>query len=194
MEKVLCGEDLPSTDRLNRLRERFSVTPVPLDARSEYNDGIRFRQDDFQLDTLRVWTMAFQPMTFCRTAELIARSDPETYNICLLQQGAMRLTWSRNDATYGPTDLHVHDSSRPFELRTDSVRGLISWTGVEIPKRLLPRPGGRDDRVIGRAISGQKGIGALLAQFLTQLSTDTSKAFPRNKGNRQAELAVAINL
>lgn len=168
IDTMLRSEDLPAADRFDHVRELMSLAPAPMYASGEHAD-FRMQQRDLHLDAVRAWTMTFQPVTFHRTAELIKRSDPETYNMCLLQDGAMARTWGTREATYRPGDLHISDSSQPFELVTRSARGLISSIGIEIPKRLLALPRDRADRLVGKPISGREGIGALLAQFLTRL-------------------------
>lgn len=174
IESVSNSEDLPVADRFVHLRELMSPAPVPMDARGDHVDDVRVHQRDLHLGALRAWTMTFQPMTFHRTVKLIKRSDPQTYNICLLLHGTMGRTWDSSEATYAPHDLHISDSSQPFELRADSTQGPISCIGIELPKRLLPLPPHRADQLIGKPISTRHGIGALLAQFLTHLTTDTS--------------------
>jgi AraC-like DNA-binding protein len=176
LETIFRSDDLPAADRFDRLRELMSLASVPMDASSDDTTGLLVRQRDLHLDSLRVWRMTFRPMTFHRTTKLIRHSDPETYNTCLLLNGEMKCTWGRQEATYGPGELHISDSSRPFELRAQSTDGAISCVGIEIPKRLLPRD--RADRVVGRPISGTKGIGGLLAQFLTHLTTETGTYRP----------------
>lgn len=178
IEKEFCTDDLPAASRFSYLRDSMSQAPAPLEASSDDTADLRYYQRDIHIDTMRVWTMDFQPMTFRRTGRLIRRSDPETYNICLLQQGAMTLDLGKRKAAYGPSDLHTHDSSRPFELRARSARGQVSCIGIEIPKLLVPLSGRQADKVIGQVVSGDKGIGALLAQFLSRLSTDTNSYRP----------------
>lgn len=174
IETVLCTEDLPAEGRFHYLRELMALAPAPMDLSSDHTAGLRVRKRDLRLGTIRAWTMAFQPMTFHRTAQLIEQSDPETYNICLLQRGAMELVRGKHRTIYEPRDLYVLDSSQAFELRAHNVQGLISCAGIEVPKRLLPLPHGQADQIIGRPMSGGEGIGALLTQFLTSLTAEIS--------------------
>ena len=139
--------------------------------------------------------MAGQPMTVRRTARLVRQSDPETYNIILIQRGSARRTWGRDEATYGPYDLHASDSSRPYELRWRGDQGLIQWQGMSVPKRLLPLPRYRTDRLDGRPISVRGGIGALLRGFITRLTTDPRSYLPSDGprlGTVLVDLASAL--
>jgi AraC-like DNA-binding protein len=123
---------------------------------------------DLHLDSVRLWSMRGRPAECHRTV------DPETYNVCLVQHGEVVYAGEQPEQAYGPGDIVVHDSSRPYGLRTDAV----TCVGVEIPKAMVPIPRDLAGRVVGRRIPGQEGMGALLATFLTQLATDTGRYRP----------------
>ncbi|WP_285578245.1 helix-turn-helix domain-containing protein [Actinoallomurus iriomotensis] len=148
----------------------MSSASAPMDVSSEHAADLLVQQRDLQLDAVRAWTMTIQPMTFHRSEKLIERSDPATFNICLLLDGTMTRAWGAGHAVYHPGELHISDSSQPFELRARSADEAVSCVGAEIPKRLLPS---RSERLIGHPLSGRAGVGALLAQFLTRLAEDT---------------------
>jgi AraC-like DNA-binding protein len=172
------SENLSAADRFNQSRELMSQLPAPFDASTEHPAGFRLYQRDLHLDTLRVWTMSMQPMVLHRTAKLVRQSDPETYNIVVLEKGVLGRTWGRREATYGRHDLHTNDSSQPYELWADNARGLISCTGVELPKKLLPLPQHRIDMLVGQRLPGQDGVGALLRGFLGQLNAGIGSYLP----------------
>ncbi|MFF5260599.1 helix-turn-helix domain-containing protein [Actinomadura viridis] len=178
LETVFRSDELPAADRFDHVRELMSLSPLLMDASSEHGENFSLRQRDLQLDAVRVWSMTFQPMTFHRTAKLIRRSDPESYNFCLLVNGEMSLTRGDFQATYCPGELYINDSSQPFELAARSSDDLVSCLGVEIPKRLLSLPSERVDRLIGRPFPGRRGMGGLLAQFLTNLTGDATPYRP----------------
>jgi AraC-like DNA-binding protein len=50
--------------------------------------------------------------------------------------------------------------------------------GIEVLKATLPLLRNKADQAIGRPMSGRDGIGALLAQFLSQVTTDTGPYQP----------------
>ncbi|WP_203857806.1 helix-turn-helix domain-containing protein [Plantactinospora mayteni] len=156
----------------------MSSVPVPYDVSSDHADGFRFRKRDLLLDSLRVCDMAMQPVVLNRTRQLIRQSDPQIYNILLLQNGTVARTWRRNEVTYSPHDLHIFDPSQPCESRAHSTQGMIRCIGVVIPKKLLPLPGSGTERLLGRRLQGQEGVGGLLAGFLTQLTTNPRSYLP----------------
>ena len=175
IETVFQSTDLPTADRFDRVRGLLSSTPMPMDVSSEHTGSLLVHQRDLHLDAIRAWEMALQSMVLRRTEKLIERSDPETFNVCLLLDGAMARGSGTGQVVYKPGDLHILDSSQPFELRMQSANEMVSCMGVEIPKRLLPPV---PDRLIGRPLSGREGVGALLAQFLTRLAEDAGSYRP----------------
>lgn len=136
---------------------------------------------DLHLDNVRLWSLRGRPAVCDRTVE------SETYNVCLVQHGEVVYTSEQRELTYGPGDIVVHDSSRPYGLRA----GLVSCLGAEIPKAMVPIPRDLAARVVGRRIPGQEGMGALFATFLTQLVSDTGRYRPAD-APRLAVVAVDL--
>ncbi|WP_048876357.1 AraC family transcriptional regulator [Saccharomonospora saliphila] len=149
----------------------MAQAPTPLEPVREGGGDLVLRQRDVDLDGVRVWTMRFSPVTFRRTPRLISRSDPGTYNVVLVRYGALSRTGQDGETGFGQGELHVNDSSRPFELRA-LAEPTTSCVGVEIPKTLLPLSDGRADALVGRPLSAREGLGALLADTLTRVTAD----------------------
>ncbi|GAA3971735.1 helix-turn-helix domain-containing protein [Actinomadura viridis] len=177
-ETVFRSDELPAADRFDHVRELMSLSPLLMDASSDHSENLLLHQRDLQLDAVRVWSMTFQPMNFHRTAKLIQRSDPESYNFCLLLNGEMGVSLGGREAIYGPGELYINDSSQPYDIAARCSDGLVSCVGVEIPRRLLSLPPERVDRLIGRPIPGRHGMGGLLAQFLRNLTGDATSYRP----------------
>jgi AraC-like DNA-binding protein len=171
-------EQLPESYRVDYARYLAAKLPTPLAISTDQPAGFCLQQHDLHLDTLRVWKMTMQPGVLHRTRRVIRESDPETFNIALLQHGTLERVGDRNQSTYRPYELHINDSSRPYEIRMRSEGGLISCLGVEIPKKLLPPPAVKARELPGRPLTGRQGIGALLTNFLVQLTGDTNSFQP----------------
>ncbi|MBD0734780.1 helix-turn-helix domain-containing protein [Streptomyces sp. CBMA29] len=170
-ETVFRSEDLAVEDRFDAWRECMNRTHAPMRLESECAADFTAHQRLIGLGAVSVWPATFEQLVFLRTPKLIRQSDPEVYHLSLLLSGEAGVTWGREENSYAAFDIHTNDSSRPYEIWTG--HGSISSVGVEIPKVLLPLPQHRLDKVIGRHITGREGVGALLAQFLTQLAADT---------------------
>jgi AraC-like DNA-binding protein len=175
-ETVFRSEDLPISDRFEAWRACMDMTHAPMDLSSDHAADFRAHQRLIRLGEFSVWPATFQQLIFRRTPKLIRQSDPEVYHLSLLVRGAGKVSWGRDQATYRVYDFHSNDSSRPYEIWTDPDPTTL--VGLEIPKASLPLPASKTDHVIGRPMSGREGIGALLAQFLTQVAADTSPYQP----------------
>ena len=145
----------------------------------EQPEGVLLTSLDLAVNWVRkssVWPATFQQLVFRRTTRLIRQSDPELYHLSLILRGVGGVSWGRHDAAYRVYDFHSNDSGRPFEIWTGE--DPVTTVGLEIPKASLPLPRDRADRAIGRPMSGRSGVGALLAQFLTQVAADTGSYRP----------------
>ncbi|MFI9046357.1 helix-turn-helix domain-containing protein [Streptomyces sp. NPDC053427] len=171
-------EDLPAADRFDFWKERMARTHAPLDLHSEYAEDYQAQQRVLDFGTAHVWPTAYQSLRFRRTPKLIRQSDPEQYHIGIPLQGANRISWGDQKIVQGPYEIQVFDSSQAFEINSANGRDLFSGIGVEVPKALLHLPRTKLDGLFTQRISGRVGIGALLMQFLTQLTSDTSPYQP----------------
>ncbi|WP_129789990.1 AraC family transcriptional regulator [Promicromonospora panici] len=173
IDTVLDNAHVAIADRFAHLRELMSRVAVPMEISATDHTELMLFQRDLHLGEVRMWSMKFQPLAFHRTAQLVRWADPETYNICVPQNGEMTYAADRREVTYGPGELLVHDSSRPFGLRGSSVSGPVTCVGIEIPKAAVGLPRDRADQVAGLRIPGREGMGALLATVLTHLTANS---------------------
>ncbi|GGR49351.1 helix-turn-helix domain-containing protein [Streptomyces netropsis] len=184
-------EDLPGADRFDFWCERIGRTHAPLDLHSEYAKDYRAQQRVLHLGAVHVWPTTHQSLRFRRTPKLIRQSDPEQYHIGIPLHGTNRIAWADQKALYGPYDIQVFDSSRPVEVESTNGPDPFSGIGIEIPKTLLHLPQHKMDRLFARGMSGREGMGALLVQFLTQLTADTSPYLPSD-GPRLGTVVVDL--
>jgi AraC-like DNA-binding protein len=177
-EKVFRSEDVPAADRFDYWRELMTRTISPLDMSSDHAGDFRASMRLLELGAVHVWPTAFPSMSFHRTPRLIRQSDPELFHLALVRSGTLHIVQAGKEAVHGPGDLCVVDSSRPYDCHAVNDRGPVKAVGVEVPKELLTPAGKGVSELLGQRISGQEGFGALLAQFLTRVTTDTGSFQP----------------
>lgn len=170
-ESVLRTVDLPVQERFDAWTEWMGRTHAPMQLASERRADYHGHQRLIGLGDVTLWPATFDPLVFRRTPKLVRRSDPEVYHLSLLLEGEGAASWGRQQAAYRINDIHTNCSSRSWEILTGS--DPVTIVGVEIPRALVALPAHRAERVIGRRLSGREGVGALLAQFLVQLVSDT---------------------
>ncbi|GAA1987410.1 AraC family transcriptional regulator [Kitasatospora viridis] len=175
-QTLFRSEDLPAADRFDAWCDLMGQSHAPMQMTSEFAADFKARQSVIALGEVTVYPTTFQQVVFRRTPKLIRQSDPETYHLSLLVSGAGGARWDRREATYHPGNFHSNSTSAPFEVISGSES--VTIIGLEVPRSQLLLPSNRADQVIGLHLSGQEGVGALLAQFLTQLAADTSPYHP----------------
>lgn len=175
-ESVFRTTDLAAGERFEAWAERMGRTHAPMQLDSDRIADYRGHQRVIDLGDVTLWPATFDHLVFRRTPKLVRQSDPETCHLSLLLKGEGAADWGRRQTAYRIHDFHTNSSSRPWEIHTGS--DPVTIVGVEMPRALLALPAHHTDRVLGHLISGREGIGALLAQFLIQLVSDTSAYQP----------------
>ncbi|GAA0304293.1 helix-turn-helix domain-containing protein [Streptomyces turgidiscabies] len=176
---VFRSEDVPAADRFDYWRE--------LIARTRSNDFISSHSAEFwgelrllELGPATVMRVSFLPTRFRRSQVMVRRSDRELYHLTLMLDAGMSLDHAGRTTTFDAHDLHLADSSRPYDFRpTDArERRVVRGVGLDIPKALLPLPPHRIGELLNRRLSGREGVGALLAGFLTGLDRQADTLQP----------------
>ncbi|WP_407285078.1 helix-turn-helix domain-containing protein [Streptomyces sp. BP-8] len=188
-EMVFRSTDAPAEDGLSYWAECLGRACAPARLSSDRAHDFRATKRVLALGAMSMWSGTVEQLTLRRTSNLIRRSDPEQHHLLLIVEGTGVGTWDDHEAVYRPSDLLINDSSKPWGIRTTG--SPVVTVGLEIPKTLLPLPRGTADRTIARPISAREGMGALLAQFLTQLSTDTT-AYEPSDGPRLGTVLIDL--
>ncbi|MGX7759769.1 helix-turn-helix domain-containing protein [Streptomyces angustmyceticus] len=175
-ETVFRSEDVPAADRFDYWTEMLGRAHAPMELRSPHADDFRGSQRVLDLGAVTAWRAVFQPVVFRRTPKLIRQSDPETYHLCLVVRGTGSCVWRHRETRYGPDDLFINSSTLPNDVH--STGDPVTTVALEIPKALVPLPRDLTRRIVGVPVSTREGMGALLARFLTQLTTDTAAYQP----------------
>ncbi|WP_323189353.1 helix-turn-helix domain-containing protein [Kitasatospora sp. NBC_00240] len=161
------------------VRSRDSV------ATSAHADDFTAEMRRLELGPVTLLRSSFPPALFRRTAGMVRRSDPEVYHLTLLLGGDMGLVRdSGREERLAAGDLHVIDSSDPFDLRAFDA-AATSWEGqrvealgVDFPRSSLPLPRDQVRALFGRGFSGREGTGALLSEFLVGLGRQAEALGP----------------
>ncbi|GAA2679873.1 helix-turn-helix domain-containing protein [Streptomyces lunalinharesii] len=192
VESVYRSEDVPIADRFDGWSALVGQTHAPVEVVSDHREDFRVFQRTLSLGAVSVWPASFQPVLFRRTPQLIRESDPERLHLTLPLKGTLHVSRERDDTSYGPYGLNVVRTSHPFEIRSiEGSDGLHTGVGLEVPAALLPVPGRQLDRLTGLRLSAKEGIGALLAQLLTQLANGTH-AYQPTDGPRLGQVVVDL--
>ncbi len=175
-ESVFHTDTLARSDRFDFWRERFTDTLAPSEITSPRADDFWARQRLVHLNDTWLWPVSLCASRYRRTPRMIRQSDPELLHLTLVLPGSGTVHVDHNGhrSINAPYDIYFLDTSRPYDVSSDGDSPLVGM-GVEIPRSRLHLPGaGELSGVLGRRLSGRRGFGALLSQFLVQLSDETS--------------------
>lgn len=165
---VFRSEDVPADDRFDYWREMVRRMRSPSDIISAHTTDFWAEFRLMELGPVTVWPTSFLPTRYRRSQKLVRQSDPELYHLTLLVEGELTLDHAGRTGTFRAFDLHLAESSQPYDLRPTDDREprIVRGVGVDFPKALLPLPPHRVRELLGRGISGREGIGALLTDYL----------------------------
>ncbi|MCZ0204123.1 helix-turn-helix domain-containing protein [Streptomyces sp. UMAF16] len=172
------SEDMPAEDRFDHWRallDRSRASEVDSAYARDYRAECRL----MELGPVTVLPMACAPARYRRGTRTVRGTDPERYHLTLLLDGSATLDHAGRSGALRPGDLHVVDSSRPYDLRmADDGGRLVRGIGVDFPKALLPLPPHRMGELLGRGLPVQDGMGALLTQMLAGLERQADTLRP----------------
>ncbi|MFB7245030.1 AraC family transcriptional regulator [Streptomyces populi] len=176
------SDDIPEADRFDFWREMVSRTRSPCDITSTHITDFWARHRLMELGPVTVWPTSFRPARYRRSPRLVRQSDPELYHLTLLLDGRMALDHVGRTDVFGPGDLHIADSSQPYDLRPVDQEdpGAVRGIGVDLPKSLLPLPAHRVRELLGRALPGSVGTAVLLTEFLLGVERQADLLEPRD--------------
>ncbi|MFF7449695.1 MULTISPECIES: helix-turn-helix domain-containing protein [unclassified Streptomyces] len=177
---VFRSDDVPKEHRFEYWCELMHQAIAPSHMSSDFADDFWARQRLLELGPVLAWPTSYLPTEFRRTEKLVRQSDPEMYHVSLVLGGGLGFEHAGRAEAYGPSDLWVSDTSRPYEVHVPAGLGrqVLTGVGVDFPKALLPLPPARVRQLLGRRLSGREGVGALLTGFLTGLERQADTLQP----------------
>ncbi|WP_151484251.1 AraC family transcriptional regulator [Streptomyces albicerus] len=176
---VFRSQDVPAEHRFDYWRELVHRAIAPSDITSDYAADFWAEQRLLELGPVMVWPVSVLPSRFRRTEKLVRQSDPEMYHLSLVLGGGLGFDHVGRSDLYGPRDLWVSDTSKPYEVRPpDGARRPVTGVGVDFPKALMPVSPDQVRELLGRRLSGREGTGALLTGFLTGLDRQSDALRP----------------
>jgi AraC-like DNA-binding protein len=175
-ETGLDSTTLPVGDRFDAWQQALSSAHAPMHLTSDFAADFRGTMRHLSLGDATLWPATFPDLNFHRTPRLIRQSDPENCHVSLVLRGNAVSRWDRTETVIGPLDFHTNHTSVPYVIT--SRGGPVDMIGVEVPRASLGVPWAQLEGIIGRGLSAHGGVGALLAQFLTQVSRDSAAYEP----------------
>ncbi|MEU4401756.1 helix-turn-helix domain-containing protein [Micromonospora orduensis] len=164
---------VPPGERFGMWLDLVASTSAPMRIRSAHADDFAARADFFDLGPIQVVKYHYPSLDATRTSKLIRQSDPGLYMLALTTDGVGTSSQDGRRSEIRAGEFTFYDGSRPHDVghhATEPEQGHATSVIAMIPHAALPLPPERMAALFGGRMSGSEGIGALLAQFLLQIS------------------------
>ncbi|MFD0272299.1 helix-turn-helix domain-containing protein [Kitasatospora sp. NPDC127111] len=175
----MSNAGLPAADRFEWFTDMVARDLVPVTVTSPKAADFRADAGVLDLGPVRVSAHAHPPLRSRRPPALTRRSDPEQYQLALVNgENPMWISQRGHDSGPVTGELVLWDTSRPFEAGTRDERGTSRALVLHIPRAALPVHADKIDRLLARRIPARHGTGAILARFLTSLGDHAAECGP----------------
>ncbi|MFV2103212.1 helix-turn-helix domain-containing protein [Micromonospora sp. LOL_024] len=171
-ETVLDTRTVAPAERFDYWQEVVNRSIVPLEVHSDHRADFDAAFRTVDLGSARVVRFWYPTSGARRTTRLIRQSDPGLYQLALVLRGQASVAQGRRDTVVRADEFSFHDLSRPsrmFHAVGRPCRDQPAAITLTIPGALLPVTASKLPRH-AFAMSGQQGVGGLLARHLDQLT------------------------
>ncbi|MFD9001417.1 helix-turn-helix domain-containing protein [Streptomyces sp. NPDC059582] len=190
IKTVFRSGALPAAERLAGFDDFLRGSGHPMRVTCTDPEGLRATARALDLGPVNVVELTASPSVVRRTTRSIRRCDPELYSVIFPRQGVLEVRQAGRGAVLSGRDFALCDSSLPFSVRMAGP-GTATLICARAPRALLPLPARRAERLLATRLPGGDGIGALLTQFLSDVTTDTA---PHPAADLARLSAVALDL
>ncbi|MEU5526472.1 helix-turn-helix domain-containing protein [Micromonospora chersina] len=170
--QVFDTEQVPAADRFGLWLDMLAGTPGLMRVRTEHADNFVARSEFLDLGPMQLVRHRYPSLDGVRSRKLIQRSDADYYVLALTLAGTGIADQDGQRGICRPGDFTFYDCARPQELShhgdddNPTVRSIVAF----IPYEALPLPPRRLAPLFAGRMSGTEGIGALLSNYLIQLT------------------------
>ncbi|MEU1586749.1 helix-turn-helix domain-containing protein [Micromonospora sp. NPDC005710] len=165
---------LPPGERFGMWLDLVARTSVPLRIRSAHSDDFAARADFISLGPIHLVQYEYPSLDATRSRKLVGQSSPDLYILALTTGGVGTSSQDGRRSEILAGEFTFYDASRPHDVchhATEPERNQATSIITMIPHSALPLPPQRMAALYGGRMSGSEGIGALLAQFLVQVTS-----------------------
>ncbi|MFJ2214362.1 helix-turn-helix domain-containing protein [Streptomyces sp. NPDC101062] len=188
---------LPKEQRFDWWRELVGQGVAPTSLTSDFASDFVGSVGSLDLGRFQLTKISFPALRSERTAELIRRADPETYELTLVLGGLMGVSQGRHTTRLGAGDITLWTSSRPYsgQAMSGPLIGASRALILHLPRVLMPLPEAKIDRLLAYGLPARSGVGKVLADFLGSLVREAAALDEQSRarlGETGLDLAAAF--
>ncbi|WP_395298132.1 helix-turn-helix domain-containing protein [Kitasatospora hibisci] len=172
--------DAAVADRFEWFNDIVASSLIPVGLRSDHAGAFEADVSVLDLGAVQVSRFSHVSLDSKRTAAHIRQGDPEQYQLALVTGNPMWISQQGNDSGLIAGDLVLWNSSRPQVAGCGGEGGRSNSVILHLPRTALPLRAEQMDRLLATRICAQTGLGAILAGFLTTLTTHGADCRPED--------------
>lgn len=172
---MLSTEAVSERDGFEWWSHMVAEAVMPVSIRSDHTDRFRGTVTALDLTATQVSAFAFSPMSAHRSAIQVRKADPEDYFLFMTHGSPITLEQCRNSAVLRAGDMALFDSSHPLAVDFHDHGRLARVTLMRLPRRSLPLPSDKTDRLLGTRMPPHVGVGGLLSAYLSDLRANAER-------------------
>jgi AraC-like DNA-binding protein len=162
---------VPVKDRFAYWHQAMARILAPVELRSSHARNFRANASSCDLGPVRLSSVACAAHELTRTPELIRQSDPESYQVALIQHGTGGVSQGGRSACLVAGDLILLDTSRPFHGWTAAPDSQARAITLVFARALLPLPEAKVQAVTATRLRDSEGVGGLTVDFAAQVAS-----------------------
>jgi AraC-like DNA-binding protein len=175
MELLMCTDDHPVRDRFDAWVDLVARTLAPVEVSTPDRTAYQGQMTARRYGQVSVASVMSSTCVSRRTPRLINRSDPDAVQVMLVTRGVTGVAQNGNESELRPGDLAIYTTWQPFTMHaTADDSGHVAGVTALVPRDRLPVPVRTIEQLTGRPISGREGCGALLANLLSGLASQSA--------------------
>ncbi|MFJ8014216.1 helix-turn-helix domain-containing protein [Streptomyces sp. NPDC096339] len=182
---------VPAADRFEWFADVIAGELAPTELLDPPAGGFRAEAGAIELDAVLLSTFECSPCQSRRTPAQVRQNDPERFQFSLLTGSPMWLEQNRNGCEVNPGDMVLLDTAHANAAGALGEEHEIRNIVIQLPRNELPLPSDKTDRLLAQRISGESGMGAILAAFMTSLESHASECGPVER-SRLGRVAVDL--
>ena len=167
-------DGLAAEDRLGHF-DHFQVhSEHPMRFTSPSPESFVAHARAFDLGAVNIVDLSCSPSRVVRTPRLVRQADPELVSVVVVRSGRLVVSQAGRAAFLQPGDFALYSSSQPFQINIDSDTSTARLVRAHMPISLLSKVVDDLDGRLATPLPGNRGVGALLGQFLTRVTDDSA--------------------
>ncbi|MGC5019595.1 helix-turn-helix domain-containing protein [Micromonospora sp. DT47] len=170
---VIDTELVPPRERFGMWLDLVARTASPLRMRTAHADDFRAQAELIGLGPIQLVRYRYPSLDAVRTAKLARQTEVDYFLLALTTTGTGASGQAGQQSVIRAGEFTFYDGARPHEVShhgedhgREHARSIVAL----IPYGALPLPPERLAPLLAGRMSGTEGVGALLAQYLTQLT------------------------